>query len=350
MISKTQTIELKGISVLLLLIHHYLYDTKVMGSALMDNIVDYSKICVTLFVFLSGYGLYKVYKNKSEKYFRFTVSRIKKVVIRYQIVFILFVLVGTLSGLRSLEQAYGTSNVYLKLFIEFIGLRNYFLPILGDFAYNVTWWFIPMLLLLYVIFVPLVKILEKYGLRAFLVIWIICKLVILKICPQVIQNMLPSHYVFTFTAAIFLSMYEGNIINFIKEKSWSNVIVQLLSAIPLLFLSRRLGLPRSFWFLSLSIVMVYITFDIKVNLGIIKKTLFQFGKYSYEIYLTHTFIYYYFFKKFSFYFDNKLLVVIQGTIVSFVLAFVVNKIINAIYRLVDKIKTSRSKLVDDVNA
>ena len=350
MISKTQTTELKGISVLLLLVHHYFYDFKGTDGILMDYIVDYSKICVTLFVFLSGYGLYKSYKNSNCKYFQFTASRIKKVMVRYQMVFILFALIGTVSGLRTLEQAYGTSNVFLKMFVEFAGLRNYFLHALGDFAYNVTWWFIPMLLLLYVLFVPLVKVLEKHGLKALLGIWIICKLVIPITCPSVVRNMLSSHYVFAFAAAIFLSIYESKIKFFIKENSWTNIIVLFLAATPLLFLSKRVGLANSFWFLSLFIVLVYIAIDEKIKLGILKKTLFHFGKYSYEIYLTHTFIFLYFFPKFSFYFDNKILVLLQGIILSFALGFVVSKTLNGIYIFANKIKTSRLKPSNDADA
>ncbi len=339
MISKEQTIELKGVSVILLLIHHYFYVYRGYGNIIMDYIVDYSKICVTLFVVLSGYGLYKTYKNQNFGYFKFTFNRIKKIIIPFQIVFILFVLLGTVFNLRTLEQAYGLNNVFLKMLIEFLGLRNFFIPLLGSFAYNETWWFIPMLLWFYILFVPLAKMMEKHGLMAILTIWIICKLVIPRTIPQVILNMIYPDYLFAFAIAIFLSMYEDNIKDFIKEKRLSNIIILFLASIPILFFTQSATLSSSFWILSLLIVFIYIAIDEKYNLRFVKEVLFQFGKYSYQIYLTHTFIYYYFFTEFSYYFNSTILVLLQGIIVSFALGFLVNKITKAIINLINKIKT-----------
>ena len=344
MFSKEQTTELKGVSVILLLIHHYFYVYSGHGNIIMDYIVDYSKICVTLFVLLSGYGLYKTYKNQNCGYFKFTFYRIKKIMIPFQIVFILFVLIGTIFNLQTLEQAYGTSNVFLKMLIEFLGLRNYFEPLLGSFSYNVTWWFIPMLLLLYVLFVPLVKMMEKHGLKAILIIWIMCKLVIPRTIPQVILNILFPDYLFSFAIAIFLSIHEDNIKGFIKEKKLSNIITLFLASVPILFLTQRVALSSSFWILSLLIIFIYIAIDEKYNLSFAKLVLFQFGKYSYQIYLTHTFIYYYFFTEFSYYFDRTVLVLLQGFIVSFVLGFLVNKITKAILNLLNKIRTIKPKV------
>ena len=70
-----QTNILKGVSVSLLLWHHlFLNNTKLCvtfltfhGIPLVKMFADISKCCVALFIFLSGYGLFKSYSSYLEK-------------------------------------------------------------------------------------------------------------------------------------------------------------------------------------------------------------------------------------------------------------------------------------------
>lgn len=62
-LSLQDTNVLKGIALLLLLIHYCLYtgqgygDVMLMGHPIFQNVGQFSKLCVVMFVFLSGYGL-----------------------------------------------------------------------------------------------------------------------------------------------------------------------------------------------------------------------------------------------------------------------------------------------------
>lgn len=65
-LSKTDTLVLKGVALLLLLSHHLFYknpglynDITIIGNhQLVQTVGIVSKVCVSIFVFLSGYGLY----------------------------------------------------------------------------------------------------------------------------------------------------------------------------------------------------------------------------------------------------------------------------------------------------
>lgn len=144
-LSLSDSIRLKGIALLLLLFHHLFYisnglydDFTVAGVALVETISQVAKLCVALFVFLSGYGLMaSTGKLQKFNWRNFYVKGFTKLYLNYWFMWLMFVPVGIFIFGRTFKDVYQV-HVGLKWFIDFFGFSNSF----GYLGYNATWWFL----------------------------------------------------------------------------------------------------------------------------------------------------------------------------------------------------------------
>ena len=157
---------LKGIALLMLLFHHLfyietgLYDDVTLHIGREINLVNYiaiaCKLCVAIFVFLSGYGLATTYAcNKIRAFY---VRRFTKLMANYWLIWLVFVPWGFIFGAFSLDSVYG-QHAILKLIVDFMGLSRCF----GYDGINPTWWFMSCIILLYLIFRLLLRHENIYG-------------------------------------------------------------------------------------------------------------------------------------------------------------------------------------------
>lgn len=113
--------------------------------------------CVSIFLFLSGYGLALKYSYLSPANWReklnFLIKRLVKFYSNYWVVFLVSVLVGVFVFDRSLDTVYGT-HVFRRLCLDFCG-------VLGYKSYNVTWWFNCLIIACYLLFSVFVFCIEQ---------------------------------------------------------------------------------------------------------------------------------------------------------------------------------------------
>lgn len=123
---KTQTNIVKGIAVLLLLWHHLFFNDpknydifislfNLRGIPVECFIASYCKVCVSIFLFLSGYGLYKSYssylikleKSKKKASVKTDLIYIKNHLIKllsdYWFIYIVFVSMGFIFGRNPID-------------------------------------------------------------------------------------------------------------------------------------------------------------------------------------------------------------------------------------------------------
>ena len=155
-LSKQDTTAIKGIAICLMLWHHLFLRTVEFGDV-AHSLAQVFKVCVALFLFVSGYGLTKQYSKLEKPYFKNTVKFLLKRYVNfflpYWFCFVLVVLVGNLAGF-TFQDAYPASRNTLKCFLlDAWGLMGY-----G--SYLSTWWFNKMILQLYLIF-PLLYLLVR---------------------------------------------------------------------------------------------------------------------------------------------------------------------------------------------
>lgn len=161
-ISIQDSLALKGIALLLLLWHHLFYiqsglydDVTIGGYGIIHQTGIIAKVCVAVFVLLSGYGLTIQYQSKPMKFSEFIKRRFLKLFIGFWIIWLLFVPIGFLFYDRTLENVFGDYAI-AKLVVQFFGLQN----ITGFYGINATWWFYTCIILLYFCF-PALNALSK---------------------------------------------------------------------------------------------------------------------------------------------------------------------------------------------
>lgn len=160
-LSLRDTNVLKGVALLMILFHHLWYEDADLNRDGLVEGVEYTlqvlsiacKLCVAIFVFLSGYGLAKSYKGNVRTHF---VHRFIKLYFSYWLIWVVFVPIGILFFNRSFPVVYHT-NILLKSIVDVLGLSE----ALGFESYNPTWWFYSCIILLYLIY-PLIHYTLKY--------------------------------------------------------------------------------------------------------------------------------------------------------------------------------------------
>lgn len=176
-LSVNDTNVLKGVALLLLLVHHLFYvqdgyydDLLIArGHYFVQEIGIASKLCVAVFVFLSGYGLAaKADKTGGIRSLKeFYLQRYAKLLMNYWFIWFVFVPIGVFVFGRDLNEVYG-DHTTVKFILDLFGLLNCF----GMYGYNLTWWFYSCIILLYAIF-PFI-----YRMRQNMLLVILCGMAI----------------------------------------------------------------------------------------------------------------------------------------------------------------------------
>lgn len=131
LISKRNSLFLKGAGILLMLFHHLFYSPSStslfwdyhihVGSfdfGVVNQIGIFSKLCVAIFVFASGYGLETTFYNKEIGALSFYIHQFKKLYLNYWFIWLLFVPVGIFVFGRTPIDAYG-NHVCVKMILDF---------------------------------------------------------------------------------------------------------------------------------------------------------------------------------------------------------------------------------------
>lgn len=302
-LSLQDTNVLKGVALLLLLVHHCLYtgedynDIIIHGHPVFQNIGEFSKLCVALFVFLSGYGLTaKTMKDGGiGNLWSFYRHRYMKLMLNYWVVYLIFVPIGILFFHRTFPAVYG-DNWLFKAIVDFLGLHQ---AVIGHpYGYNATWWFFGVIIIMYLIY----PLLWRYRRIWFLMI------PIGVMCPTVamfIPFFGPSdfgHYFLAFVCGISIAYKK-------LELGGANLIEKIF--LLLLFL-----LACFFRFYAWNVFM----WDAGIiTIGLVMYCIIQIpqwassslaflGRHSYNIFLFHTFIYYYWFHDFIYWSKNPIII------------------------------------------
>lgn len=302
-INSNDTNVLKGFAILLMLCHHLffysddkqgLYNDLVIGDIHVLNYIcrGFGNFCVVMFVFLSGFGL-SVSCNKIGKIgsvIYFYKKRYAKLMLNYWLIWLLFVPIGVFVFQRDFASVYG-ENTIIKVLIDFLGIASVFdIP-----RYNTTWWFYSCIIILYLLF-PLYYKLRKY--------WYINILLAIVIWRLKVPFLLPaSNYQFVFLLGLYMA--ENNISMKLKN-NYRKVAVLLIFGI-LVLLRCDPQINNLLIDLLLCYLMVSLYCSLNLNRGM-KKILSFYGRHSFNIYLFHSFVFYYYFNQFVYWNPNPVLI------------------------------------------
>ena len=147
-LSKSDTAGIKGIAILFMLWHHlFLHSTEY--GALTQSLAVVFKVCVALFLFVSGYGLTKQYggleKRNVRTTIRFWLRRFINFFLPFWFCFVLVVVIGNLCGYTFHDAYPATRNTLKCVILDFFGQMGYN-------SYLKAWWFNKMIIQLYLVF------------------------------------------------------------------------------------------------------------------------------------------------------------------------------------------------------
>lgn len=322
--TKEHTMQMKGIAIIILLFHHCflnaqrwatvpyekLATTKGWGyypisfapfsSHTIQYLASFSKICVAMFVFMTGYGMWVSYESQKKKttMSNYIKKRMVTLMTGFLIIFVVTEILAIPTG-RFIE-VYGhdfRSVVYM--IIDALGLAK----LLGTPLFCLTWWYMSLAIVLIMIFPFVHSIMEKYQ-------WVV---VVASIIVPRACGFGQSTDLFRYLLAYTLGMYfaQHDLLARIKEKFMEqNVAGKLLSLIvSLIGLAVIIKCRQNAWigwkyldfwdgFAAMYVIVnsyIYI-----LNGKWIVKGLGFLGKHSMNIFLIHSFYRDVFFHEFTY--------------------------------------------------
>ncbi len=322
--TKEHTMQMKGIAIIILLFHHCflnaqrwatvpyekLATTKGWGyypisfapfsSYTIQYLASFSKICVAMFVFMTGYGMWVSYESQKKKttMSNYIKKRMVTLMTGFLIIFVVTEILAIPTG-RFIE-VYGhdfRSVVYM--IIDALGLAK----LLGTPLFCLTWWYMSLAIVLIMIFPFVHSIMEKYQ-------WVV---VVASIIVPRACGFGQSTDLFRYLLAYTLGMYfaQHDLLARIKEKFMEqNVAGKLLSLIvSLIGLAVIIKCRQNawigwkyldFWDGFAAMYVIVISYIYILNGKWIVKGLGFLGKHSMNIFLIHSFYRDVFFHEFTY--------------------------------------------------
>lgn len=320
MLSKQNTLQIKGIAILCMIIFHLFgFPNRLPENIHIDwfgsPITKAFQICVPIYLFMAGYGLQCTYQNRKAKW-NGILNRINKIYKLFWWVAIPFILVGMTVGYYHIE----TYLEWRELVLNILGIKS---------SYNGEWWFfslyVELLLLFY--FINRLNVKKKWYIIIMLFSLIICRL-LNKVLPLDDYEIIGRHIkmiiinVNIFMMGCFFSKYDifNVIINKIDKYRIGTEVCLVSLIVPILVRAYipLIGITELIFVPVFIIGIVYIC-----KLRFISKYLEFLGKHSMNLWLIHSFFIYYFLNDITFIFNSPIVMFMIVTAMSLFCSLVI---------------------------
>lgn len=314
------------------------------GVGFAGHLGNFSRICVSMFMFLGGYGIWiQFYSHKLD-----LISKITGLYIRYWKIFIIYIPVGfCFFGKQSkycIEE--GICNNFSKF--DFIQLLNNFIG--NNFSYNREWWFLKTYIfsiILGYIYIRLIK--QYYNIAGEFFLIVLIFIFIKSIFPSLYEEkfffdnwfyrnwfMIDDEFI-SFLMGIWCAKYSmiTYLRLYLQRYSLSIRVLFSLNGIGVIFCLRN-------YILFQELDMIYILFLILfllqlLDISIVIAKIFHFlGIHSTNIWLIHTFYCYYFYQIQKIIYKSRYWVLILFTLLF--VSLLSSVLIDKIYLIGDKSK------------
>jgi peptidoglycan/LPS O-acetylase OafA/YrhL len=321
----------KGVALMFLLWHHLFHHHPEFGFTVHQT-AKFARVCVAIFVLLSGYGYAESIKRKDVGLLQFYKHRFVAIYSNYWLIALIFVPIGVFCFGRTLESAF-TNHAYIKFLIQMTGLH---MQIIGEYGYNPTWWYMSIIIPLIFLFPFLYDAVKKYGLLVLL-----CFLFILIPNSPIVPDI--TRLAFAFSLGIYLS--QRNVISIISVRlsalGWRrHILLLVITVLIMLFRSNSplLNGSKIDWLFGLLIILH--VFELTIEFPRIVKPLGWLGKHLFNVFLFHTFIYFFFWKDFIYSFKQPILIFIVLLLICVALSEMIEYFKKAIgfYKITNKLQ------------
>lgn len=324
---KKDTMAMKGIAILLMLFHHCFlneerwatvpfeklaYQSKIeyfpitfvpFSKETIVYLASFSKICVAIFVFLTGYGMAASYlgKKKTHNMSIYIKQRFLHLLSGFIIIFAIIQVLSIPTGRFAEVYGGGWKSIVFCL-IDGLGVAKLFKTPL----FCLTWWYMSLAAVLILLFPFALKYIKSYG-------WIF--IISMLLIPYALS--LPMTDLIRYSFAFFLGIicFTNNYIIRVKQYllsgrflfKLSKFILFLLVFIILIKLRQNAWIGPKFmsiWDGICPLAVILFSYSYLTEVSFIKRCLEFLGKHSMNIFLIHSFYRDVFFHKFfySFYY------------------------------------------------
>lgn len=332
MLTKSESLQIKGSAIIIMVFLHlfnpaeYLdrcvLNVMFLGKPLVSQLATYSEICVSLYLFLSGYGLYILFEKNNRI---FVWKRIFKLYLLFWACFIVFIPLG----------CFIVPDSYPKDILTFFENITAWKT-----SYNWTWWFIFPYILLLLVSNFLFKCISSWKFYSSIVvsglIYVVSYIVISLYKPYLHEYHILSVF-FEFLRMICVFMWGGIFVkydlflklkNTIRLNAFYNNILMLF----ILFFSLIVRSLIPIHAASIFYTIVFVCCFYMIRKGkIIEKFFILMGEHSTNIWLIHAFFCWYYFDDFIYGLKYPLLIYVVTLVCSLASSFVVNKVYKLLF-------------------
>ena len=359
--SKKNTAAMKGIAIIMMLFHHCFLEGRYekyniifspFSESFVTMLASFFKICVAIYVFLTGYGLAIKYldeNNKGDKSIaKTTASRYLSLMsgfvfifILSQIVFIISKIACTYLGKEPLTAYTGDTKVTSVMYfiIDGLGLANLF----ATPTLNGTWWYMSLAIILIAVIPLIIKLYKKYGFLATSVV------LILITHGLNIQNQNLVRWLYT--AFLGIVCADKNILvkmqefSIVKSDKYINKILKFVIATLILVALFYIRQKTDYRIYELNdalipVFVIYYCFEFIMPIKYVNESLMFLGKHSMNIFLIHTFIRAHYLNTFTYSFKYPFLIVLVLLVFSLILSIIIEamKKYSRYNKLVEKVR------------
>lgn len=283
-----------GIAILMMVWHHFFGfperfhgNLQYIGGSIEYTIELYlgyfGRLCIAMYAFISGYGMMAKSTQKNLKFLDDVKQAIKQVIhffIRYWIVFVIFIAIGLKIGVKKFE------------FVEF--MKNF---IGRSCSYNEEWWYVAYYVRMLITY-PFVKIILTKSEEIKIVK---CMVAILLLGAIIVNAIFKGNGTYYLCFWMGMLIYQNGFYDKISQKICTKKLCAIAISMVCIILSIviRILLPFD---IDALLAILYIFGNLQflktvTHNQVIRYVLQLFGKYSIYIWLTHTFLLYYYFQK-----------------------------------------------------
>lgn len=313
-ITKAQSQSIKGGAVLLMIVHHLFYYPSKEYAVLIPGIPCehalgiFGKICVPMFLIVSGYGL----SAKGNLSYGSMIRKIYAFLKIYWFYYFPFVIGGIL--LAKYCPWLGIDSTVYRL-----NIFNFVTDALGiTSVYNGAWWFVGCYFVCVLLFPSLYKSVQKFPVLTIssgFALYIASRYVLPTDNSDPISNVI--RWNCSFSMGIAMYVFRQNLVSFIQRCRYFSVLA--FAAVIVLAFAKNTGVMLGAPFL------VYLVTKLNPD-GFADKGLNFFGRFSTPIWLIHTFFINYYFHKIAFFFTNPILIYVEAVVVSLLASMMLEKI------------------------
>lgn len=362
--SKRESDLCKGIAILIMFFHHLFYDmnfwekyeviSNPFSHKQLAAFAQLGKVCVAFFVFLSGYGTAKQYKERkiieSDKIKEYTFLRYFRMIFHYWFIFILSIgfsiFAMNIDLGQDLWKFYGGSNslvLFLRnILVDFLGIAN----IRNTPTLCSTWWYMSYGILLVFLMPVLISFVRRYGgmiaiALGFLLIPFL----------GISQGETFGCYILSVLFGIVCAEYGlfEQFREYVSDNKMRNIIsgIVILNMIYDLFYVRyNIGLMYVIDALLAMLICVFVSIWLS-RITILSKGIMAFGRYEYTIFLTHTFIRKYYFSDFIYCWKYPIIMYCMLAVSSLFLAIVI-EVLKKLLHINELMKLLQDKLLHSI--